>query len=96
MITWVRNNGTLTTLLLTMIGSAIVLYFDVQQLKAQSGKWESKINEVEKKINNSVNQPELNTLKINQLSKDIKEFQDQYDKDRDLIIKLLIDIKQKE
>lgn len=85
---------------LTIVGTGIIFYFDASTVMAQNTKDIQEVKTEVKKINNM---PEINTLKINQLAKEMmeqkqltKDFQQQYSKDKDIIIQLLIDIKRKQ
>lgn len=85
---------------LTSIGVAVAFYFNASYTMAQNTQ---KIDSVIVKVDKISNAPELNTLKINQLSKElseqkdiIKDFKTQYDRDKEVIIQLLLDIKRKQ
>ena len=90
----------------TSIGVAVIFYFDATYTMAQNTKNIEEIKTTVKAIDKT---PTLNTLKIHQVKKemqevkedvkeignDFKEFQKKYDKDKDRIIELLMDIKRK-
>lgn len=90
----------------TSIGVAVIFYFDATHTMAQNTKNIEEIKTTVKAIDKT---PTLNTLKIHQIKKEIqdtkedvkeigndfKEFQKKYDKDKDRIIELLMDIKRK-
>jgi len=82
---------------LTSIGVAVTFYFNASHTMAQNTVRIEEVKQEVKKINNT---PELNTLKINQLSTELldqkgilKDFQAQYNRDKEIIIQLLLDIK---
>jgi uncharacterized membrane protein len=82
---------------LTSIGVAVTFYFNASHTMAQNTV---KIEEVKQEVKKISNTPELNTLKINQLSVELldqkgilKDFQGQYNRDKEIIIQLLLDIK---
>jgi septal ring factor EnvC (AmiA/AmiB activator) len=90
----------------TSIGVAIIFYFDATYTMAQNTRNIEEVKTIVKTIDKT---PTLNTLKIHQVKKemievkedvkeignDFKEFQKKYDKDKDRIIELLMDIKRK-
>lgn len=90
----------------TSIVVAVVFYFEAKYTMAQNVQ---KIDKLSKEIEKIDNAPSLNTLKINQanakiseqseaikgVQQDLKDFKKQYDTDKDRIINLLFEIKQK-
>lgn len=81
---------------LAIICTGIIFYFDTKNTFAQNT---IKIDTISRKVSKIDNQPEINTLKINQLKsqvKDIKEAVKEIKSDQKEIIKLLIDIKRKQ
>ena len=85
---------------LTIIGTGIIFYFNATHIMAQNTK---DIKDVKTRINKINGTPELNTLKINQVGKEVAEqkqilrdFNKQYNKDKEIIIQLLLDIKRKQ
>jgi len=90
----------------TSIGVAVIFYFDATYTMAQNTRNIEEVKTIVKTIDKT---PTLNTLKIHQVKKemievkedvkeignDFKEFQKKYDKDKDRIIELLMDIKRK-
>ena len=97
--------GVITGLFVTSCIGLTVFYFNTQHVTAQNTQHIKELVEAKSKQNNS---PQLNTLKINQLSKeiaehkastkelsdDLKEFKKQYDADKMVIVKLLMEIKE--
>lgn len=90
----------------TSITVLVIFYFTTKSTLAQHTK---DIKEVRLDINKIDNTPELNTLKINnvnkevgetksevkEVKKDLKEFREQYSKDKEQIIRILYEIKNK-
>jgi septal ring factor EnvC (AmiA/AmiB activator) len=99
MLNWVKNNSTISTLMFGLFSAMFFFYISVQvgfaQLILQVDSNERSIKKID-------DQPSLNTHKINQLNinindvkTDLNKFKDQYEKDREKIIDLLIEIKRK-
>lgn len=83
-----------------VIGTGVIFYFNANHIMAQNT---TKIDSLTIKVEKINNAPELNTLKINQVAKELaeqkatfKDFSKQYTKDREVIIQLLMDIKRKQ